>query len=191
MRHHQAWLLRLGIGARQQSQRLVITAMRPLRLKLHQGGEALAITIGRLALQNFMGFDLKLLQLRDRQIHPPAPRIVTYIADDVSQLHRQTQLVGILHRGSFLPAKNTCRDLAHHPGYQMAVVRQPGKINVARLVEVHLAAGDHLVQMLGTDAITGHMRHQSLHDRVAGLARKTARYLSAPPRQLGGRNTGV
>ena len=61
---------------------------------------------------------------------------------------------------------------AHHACDQVAVTLQCREVEVTRLVQVHLAAVNHGLQVALFDLIGGGQRHQRLHDRVAGLARE-------------------
>ena len=88
-------------------------------------------------------------------------------------------------------AKNIGRHLAHDAGNQVAIALQPGVVQVAGLLKVHLATLNHLLQVSLFDGIVGGQRHQRTHHRVAGLARKGLRHFGLPPGQFAGCHTSV
>jgi len=82
-------------------------------------------------------------------------------------------------------------DFANDARHQMAVALQPGKVEVAGLLQVHLAAVDDGQQVPRLDAVIGRQRHQGEHDRVAGLAGIGTSHFVLPPGKLGVRHTRV
>ena len=117
-----------------------------------------------------MCFYIKVLQLIDGYIYSSSLRVFAHVADDVGQLQRLPQGVGINRGlGVGLPEYQGSH-FAHYTSYQMAVALQVREVQVARLFQVHLATTDHAVQVLLGNAIGGRQGHQGLHDRVRGLA---------------------
>src|SRR6201996_901551 len=141
--HHQRGPLRVAILGRQQRERLVVEAMRALGLELHQRREAVAVAPGRVALEDLGGLDVELLQLGDRQVDAATARVVADVADDVGELHRETQAMRERHRLRLRAAHDVARDLADDAGHQVAILLQAGEVEEACLLEVGLATLDH------------------------------------------------
>ncbi|MOA21903.1 hypothetical protein D3C78_1424210 [compost metagenome] len=88
-------------------------------------------------------------------------------------------------------AEDACRDFADHAGDQMAVALQAHIVQVARLVQIHLAAVDHGLQVRLRDAVLRGTGHQRLHHRVRGLACIGFGNFTLPPGELGRCHAGV
>ena len=73
----------------------------------------------------------------------------------------------------------------------MAIGLQACKVKVAGLPQIHVAALNHLLQMVFCNAEVLRQRHQSLHHRVLRLSGKAARDFKPPPLQLLGGDTGI
>ncbi len=160
---------------------------RAFGLELHQCDEAVRV----LALQNLVRLDVKLLQLIDGQVNAATQRIFTHVADDVGELKSQPQLVRVGGGRLVGLAKNTCGHLADDARHQMAIALQAWKVEVTVLLQIHLAAFNHGVQMARFNPVSGSQWHQGLHDGVAGLARKRLGDFTLPPRKLGSCDAGV
>ena len=167
--HHQPGLLGLPVGGRQQGQGLVVQGMGTLGLGGHQRGEAIAVAPGGVALEQLVRLDVEALQLADRQVDATSPRVVADVADDVGQLHGQSEPVGVVGGLRLGLAEDRGGDLADHPRHQVAVTLQRRVVEEAGLLQVGLAALDHGVQVRRPDAETGRVRHQGEHGRVGGL----------------------
>ena len=128
----------------QQRQRFAVGAQCALTLKCHERAKALfkvaAIGAwGRAAFEQFVRLDVKTLQLIDGQVDAATSGVFAYVTDDVGQLQRQTQLVGIGGGGVRALTKDAGGDFAHHPRHPVAIGLQLGKVQIAVLVQVHLA----------------------------------------------------
>ena len=86
-------------------------------LKLHQGLKSRTVA----ALQDILRLHVKALQLVDRQVNPPAQRVFTDIANDVGELKRQSQGVGISCGGVICLSKNVGSHFAHNACHQMTI----------------------------------------------------------------------
>ena len=138
-----------------------------------------------------MRLDFEQLHLAHGQVDAPAPRVFADVADDVGELQRQTELVRVQGGRGLGLAKDVGRHFAHHAGHQMAVALQAGVVQVARLVQVHLAAFNHGLQVRFFDFVVGGDRHQRQQHRVARFAGKGLCHLGLPPGQLGRCHAGV
>ena len=185
--HHQAGFLCAPVGSRQQGQRFVVELVRAFGLKTHQRGEAIRV----FALENFVRLDVELLQLIDGQVDAPAQCVFAHVAQDVGQLQRLAQAVGVLRGGRVGLAKNLRCHLAHHASDQVAVALQAGIVEVARLLQIHLAAFNDGLQVAWLYGVGAGVRHQRLHDRVCGRARKGLGHLALPPGQFAAGHAGV
>ena len=125
------------------------------------------------------------MQFVNRQVNATAQGIFAHVADDVGHLESEPQLVGVGGGGFIGLTEDAGCDFAHHAGHQVAIALQARPVQVAGLLQIHLAALDHGQQVLYADAVRLDMRHQGLHDRVAGLARKGLLDLLLPPGELG------
>src|SRR5688572_14151808 len=112
LRHRQARSLRAPVGRGQERDGLVVGAMRTLGLELHQRAETLAVAPGCLALEQLLRLDVEALELIHRQVDATATRVVTDVADDVGQLHRQAELVRVVERALVAAAEDVGRHLA-------------------------------------------------------------------------------
>lgn len=185
--HHQPGFLAALVGRGQQAKSLFIQFVCAGCLVTHQGLKARRV----LALQDVLGFDLKLLQLVDGQVNAPAHRVLAHVADDVGELESQAQGVGVGGGLVLALSKNACRHFAHHTGHQMAVALETRVVEVTGLGQVHLAAFNHRQQMAGLDAKFMGAGHERLHHRVLGRACKGALDFGLPPSQLGRRHAWV
>ena len=96
-----------------------------------------------------MRLDVELLQFADRQVDASPARIVADVANDVGELQRKAETMRVVARCDAIgAAEDAGRYLADDAGHQVAVVREAGVVEVARLVQVHLAAFDHGVEVL-------------------------------------------
>ena len=75
--------------------------------------------------------------------------------------------MGVLHCAGLGAAEDVGRHLAYHAGHQVAVTRESGEVEVTALLQIHLATFDHSQQVRRVDAVSGGVRHQSLHCGVA------------------------
>ena len=73
----------------------------------------------------------------------------------------------------------------------MAVALQAGEVEVARLLQVHLAAFDHGVQVRAARCRRRGVRHQRLHRRMAAAGRRRPRRLRCATRPAWSRDAGV
>ena len=135
-----------------------------------------------------MGFDVKALQLIDRQVNASALRVFAYVADDVGHLQGLAQGVGVNGGLGLGLAKNGGSHFAHHAGDQVAVTLQVGVVQVAGLLQVHLAALNHALQVVLRNAVRAGVRHERLHHGVAGAPGVGLGHFGAPPRELGSGN---
>jgi hypothetical protein len=117
--------------------------VRALGLKAHEGGESGRNT----ALQDFVRLHVKLLQLADGQVDAAAHGVFAHVADDVGELESQAQLVRVFGGARVGLAKDARRHLAHDARHQVAIALEAGKVEVAGLLQVHLAAVDHGLQV--------------------------------------------
>ena len=179
--HHQPRLLRAAVRRGQQGQGLVVQAVRTLGLKAHEGGEALGIH----TVEDFVRLDVELLQLAHRQVDAPAPGVFAHVADDVGELQRLAQGVGVVGGLLLRLAEDARRHFAHDAGHEVAVALQVGVIEVTGLMQVHLAAFDHRLQMALFDAEFATEVHDGLHDRMARVACISLGHFGLPPGQLG------
>jgi len=99
--------------------------------------------------------------------------------------------VGVGGGGRVGLAEDAGRHFADDAGDQVAIALQAGKVEVAGLLQVHLAALDHRLQVALLDPELGHVRHQGLRHRVAGLAAKGLGDFLLPPGQLLGGHAHV
>jgi len=66
----------------------------------------------------------------------------------------------------------------------MAVALEPGKVDVARLLEVHLHAVDHGVEVLARQRMLAHHLHERAGHRMPRRAVEHGIDLAAPPGEL-------
>ena len=177
----------MPVDLRQQIQGLVVQAVGPARLKLHEFDEAIGLT----ALEDLVGLDIKLLQLVHRQVDATAQGIFTNIPDDVGELQGQAEFVGVVCGLLLRLAENVGCHFAHHTGHQMAIALQAWIVEVTGLIQVHLATLDHGQQMALFNLEVDGQWHQRLQHRVARLTGKRLHDFGLPPRQLAAGNTRI
>ncbi len=139
-----------------------------------------------------IGFrDAEARQFVLRQVDASAPRIFADIADDVGELERQAEVMGVLERLAVAVAEDFRREQADHAGDPVAIQVQRLEIRVTDLVEVHLHAVDDLQQLLLRQREVFQGGHQRLRHRVAGMAFVQRLHFVAPPAQFGSRQKGI
>ena len=172
---------------RVHSERFVVRRVGALGLELHQCDE----TIGVHAVEDLVRLHVELLQFVHGQVDASAQGVLAHVAQDVGELQRQAELVGIGGGLRIGLAEDARRDFADHAGHQVAVARKAGKVEIPGLLQVHLAAVDHFVELACLDAVGRGMRHQRLHHWMARRACERLGDLGAPPGELGGGHAGV
>ena len=138
-----------------------------------------------------MGLQVELLQLVDRQVNAIAHGVFAHVADDVGQLKRQPQLVRVGGGGRVGLAENARRHFADNARHQVAIALQRGKVEVAVLRQIHLAAFDDGQQVARLDAVEGGVGHQRFHHRMRRVAREGLGDFALPPAQLGLGHAGI
>ena len=138
-----------------------------------------------------MRLHVKLLQLAHRQVDAPAQAVFAHVADDVGELEGEAEFVGIGGGLGLRLAEDLRRHFAHDARHQMAVALQAWEVEVAGLLQVHLAAFNHGLQVARLDAVISGQRHQRFHDGVRGRACVRLVHFGLPPSQLGARHARV
>ncbi len=186
--HHQAGFLCPPLFVREQGQGLVIEAMGAFGLEAHQRRE----TVGILPLQDFVGLDVELLQLRHGKVDAAHHRVFPDVPDDVRQLESEAQRMGVFHGAFVGRAEDARRHLADDAGHQVAIPREALEVQVTGLLEIHLASLDHGLQVALLDTVGAGVGHQGLHHGMRrGLACERPGDLRLPPGQLGPGDAGV
>ena len=83
---------------------------------------------------------LKLLELVDRQVNPPAQCVFTHVADDVGELQGLAEFVRVSSGLGLRLAEDASRHFTHDAGNKVTVTLQARVVEVAGLGQVHLAA---------------------------------------------------
>ena len=182
--------MRTAVGGGQQGQGFVVQTQRPFALELHQRQEA-PLEVGPVQSGDVAAFDqlmrlhVEALQLVDRQVDAAAGGVFAHVAHDVGQLEGQAQAVRVVGGLRIGLAEDARGDFADHARHQVAVLPQVGEVEVAVLVQVHLAAVDDRQQVPGLDAVDGGVRHEGLQRRVFRAAGIGFGHGLAPPAELG------
>src|SRR6266568_1745920 len=112
-----------------------------LGLELHQPGEVLGVA----PVQDVRGGDLELPELVHREIDAALARVFAHVADDVGELEREAEPLGVVERPWIAVAEDRRRERADHARHAMAVELQRREIQIAALIQVHLHAVHDLV----------------------------------------------
>ena len=94
-----------------------------------------------------MRLHVKLLQIGHGQVNAPAHRVFAHVADDIGQLQRLPELVGVGGGLSLGLTKYLRCYFSDDACNQMAVALQRREVEVAGLRQVHLAAFNHGIEM--------------------------------------------
>ena len=93
-----------------------------------------------------------------REIDPPARHVRAEIAQDVRELKRHSQILGVRSAALLLVPEDAQADEADHRGHAVAVATKLLESTVAKLRQIHLDAREKLVQVDARDPETQEMR---------------------------------
>src|SRR5215510_16397700 len=134
--------------------------------------------------ENVTGRHAEPLQLVERQVDAVLARVLADVADDVSELKRGAERLGVLERLRIGVAEDSRSQQPDGARDVVAVALERLEVRVARLLQVHLHAVENLVQAQLRDAIWNDQGQQGASDRMLRRAGVESCDLAPPPREL-------
>ena len=109
----------------------------PFRLEFHEGYKPVIV----LPLSQFFLRVVKLGQFIERKINPaPIGQVRTYIPDNIGELQRQAQVIGVIPAACIFIAKDLDTDQTDSAGHPITIFRELRKTRESDLLEIHLHA---------------------------------------------------
>src|SRR5215469_12257065 len=142
--HDQSGPLRAPIDARERAKRAGVPRSGTCDLMRHQRGER----GGRAPVEDIAGRHAEPIKLILWQIDPPAPRVLTNVADDVGKLEGDAEIARVVACGRVGVAEDLHRKQSDHTGHMMAVTLERREVEVAVLLEIHAHPVDDRLEML-------------------------------------------
>src|SRR5581483_6622426 len=138
---------------RQRALRLGVKATSARSLELHQAAELVAVH----AAQDVVFRDAEAPEVLQGQINAAARGVLAHVADDVGELERDTQVLGVIASARIAVAEDFYADEADRRGHPVAVQAQLLEALVARAREIHLDAVDDFLEVTARNRVAAHV----------------------------------